>query len=550
METCSSKVALPFLDWTTPDTLTDGFPDLFQNDSVSILLPDGRPRPVKNPLANYPLHGLNDQFPDRPLENAYFKEWLRTCRCPPDEKNDQDKTAHDNYSTLNDHIQNGGTYYYDDGGGKQGAFQFPGWNGMVNSVGQLFTYPNLILEPKLHGNAWGTFSNTKKIKDMKQIPGMKGATLEASHNWMHLIIGGQGHMVDNDFAAFDPIFFLHHCNVDRIYAFWEYVYPDFWMNAGYTDDNGMRHSFKATDGTFTEKKGEKYDNNTELSPFRKADEDYWNSDDVRGLTPDDRQKYYTYPPIVSADGKISVQVDQPATYDQRKTYLGVLAKHWQYDPPNEVAQLPRPLKPPFFRLHGGLLGLPETHTVFENYRLFTVTITLNPFAFNGSHLLEVFLHDYPTVVIGAHAVLSRVDPNRCSNCVARRDEGSMSVGRIVVPAIFIYGILEAKGLNNENATNEQVVQAVKEAFGARVTTPGHQRLAVAHPRLPVGAEPGDSSHPPLDAGKVPELAILSAFVSYPRDDPSGAALHVDWQDHGKILGDVWKNTNSEAAASA
>ena len=47
---------------------------------------------------------------------------------------------------------------------------------------------------------------------------------------------------------------------------------------------------EATDGTFTEIKDEKYDNSTELSPFRSANATYWNSDDVRGLTTATRPK--------------------------------------------------------------------------------------------------------------------------------------------------------------------------------------------------------------------------------------------------------------------
>lgn len=35
--------------------------------------------------------------------------------------------------------------------------------------------------------------------------------------------------------GFDPIFYLHHCNVDRLYAFWEYVYPNYWINNGWKD---------------------------------------------------------------------------------------------------------------------------------------------------------------------------------------------------------------------------------------------------------------------------------------------------------------------------
>lgn len=72
---------------------------------------------------------------------------------------------------------------------------------------------------------------------------------------MHLDIGGTGDMAFNEmagkyisdrqsknqltqFQAFDPIFYLHHCNVDRLYALWEYVYPDYWMGQGYYDQTG------------------------------------------------------------------------------------------------------------------------------------------------------------------------------------------------------------------------------------------------------------------------------------------------------------------------
>lgn len=44
-------------------------------------------------------------------------------------------------------------------------------------------------------------------------------------------------------TAFDPIFFFHHCNVDRLYALWEYVYPDYWLGQGYYDDDGNLAQF-------------------------------------------------------------------------------------------------------------------------------------------------------------------------------------------------------------------------------------------------------------------------------------------------------------------
>jgi len=47
--------------------------------------------------------------------------------------------------------------------------------------------------------------------------------LESPHNSLHNIIGGNdGTMSSINIAAFDPIFWLHHCNMDRFY--WNWVY--------------------------------------------------------------------------------------------------------------------------------------------------------------------------------------------------------------------------------------------------------------------------------------------------------------------------------------
>lgn len=47
--------------------------------------------------------------------------------------------------------------------------------------------------------------------------------LETPHNSLHDIIGGaSGNMSNIDVAAFDPIFWLHHCNMDRHWYTWAY----------------------------------------------------------------------------------------------------------------------------------------------------------------------------------------------------------------------------------------------------------------------------------------------------------------------------------------
>jgi len=47
--------------------------------------------------------------------------------------------------------------------------------------------------------------------------------LETPHNSLHDIIGGKnGNMSSVDISAFDPIFWFHHCNMDRYYWNWTY----------------------------------------------------------------------------------------------------------------------------------------------------------------------------------------------------------------------------------------------------------------------------------------------------------------------------------------
>jgi len=52
------------------------------------------------------------------------------------------------------------------------------------------------------------------------------------HNAIHVWVGGQ--MTSVPVAPNDPVFFLHHCNVDRIWAQWQLTYP----TAGYLPVSG------------------------------------------------------------------------------------------------------------------------------------------------------------------------------------------------------------------------------------------------------------------------------------------------------------------------
>ncbi|KAK2778713.1 hypothetical protein CKAH01_11639 [Colletotrichum kahawae] len=66
--------------------------------------------------------------------------------------------------------------------------------------------------------------------------------LEYIHNNVHNLTGGNkwdlgmGHMSDVPVAAFDPVFWLHHCQIDRLLAIWQVLNWEKWWNGTKSDD--------------------------------------------------------------------------------------------------------------------------------------------------------------------------------------------------------------------------------------------------------------------------------------------------------------------------
>ncbi|KZS86904.1 Di-copper centre-containing protein [Sistotremastrum niveocremeum HHB9708] len=76
-------------------------------------------------------------------------------------------------------------------------------------------------------------TGTSKTKDVKT----DWESLESVHGMAHGLIGGSGHMGQVPVAAFDPIFWFHHCYIDRLFAIWQSLNPDEWFA---TDDNDSK----------------------------------------------------------------------------------------------------------------------------------------------------------------------------------------------------------------------------------------------------------------------------------------------------------------------
>lgn len=123
-------------------------------------------------------------------------------------------------------------------------------------------------------------------------------SIEGIHNTIHTTTGGPGssgvsggHMTYLPLAAFDPVFWLHHANVDRLFALWQTVHPD-----SYGASQTAPHS------TWTVASGSTQDANSPLTPFRKDSQNFWTTNDVQDFS---NTFKYTYPEFVTSDGSSS-----------------------------------------------------------------------------------------------------------------------------------------------------------------------------------------------------------------------------------------------------
>jgi hypothetical protein len=77
-----------------------------------------------------------------------------------------------------------------------------------------------------------------------RVRGASGMLENTPHNYIHNFVGGStGNMSDPAVAARDPIFWLHHANIDRLWARWSSLHPgrnptqNAWLNQAFTFTN-------------------------------------------------------------------------------------------------------------------------------------------------------------------------------------------------------------------------------------------------------------------------------------------------------------------------
>ncbi|QRV78699.1 tyrosinase [Ceratobasidium sp. AG-Ba] len=564
----AKELRFPFWDWTDPSTRDKGLPKIFQQEKVNILTPDGRQQQHQNPLAYYKFTQSVDGFNNRmevpewqnqtsldgpPQLMAYFREWNRTYRRP----NSRPVGVTEDYKALDADLMN-----------MEIPFQKGSWAQLTNDVANMFSFPT-DLPPEQRANAWDQFSNTtfqsgrRDINDPTKFHSpfnWHATSLEQPHNRVHLIVGGLGHMGDNDTAGFDPIFFLHHCNVDRLLSFWEYVYPDYVAGTqGYLDVDGeTRVPFVQGGGTYIETSEQQVDGETPLMPFRKLDYTYWNSRDTHSLNwfdpnGDDpryvQNKNYTYEPIGFVD------INKPApTLQEREWNRGYLQRHFGSNPAIiKLENLPIFRSVPVPSLGRSALssgaGPQFSSSQVEKYRHFIVEASLSPKYHSGSYTLNVTvqLENNQEIVIGSISVLARGNSAKCGNCLARRATDSRVRGVVNVPPELVSKLTEDQPID-EPIAHQSIDHDSVPAFGSAGAKKLVKNMLItlgSHVMLPSGAQHGRLNKTiELGAGErdpaAPVVRLLSSDVHQLdlNDGQDNAPFNlVNWQDHGSPYGE-------------
>lgn len=219
-------IRLPYWDWAVTAELP---PVLTSQTWTFRVLPSGqRNVPRRNPLyAAWLKQGTyNELFPTFP-----FNTWAETKRYP----NGNAPNAPSRNAEVNNQLR---------------ANQ----NNLRQRVYQLLT----------NNRRWATFSN-KVAGDSQQ-----SDSLESIHDVVHGVVGNGGHMSYVDYSSFDPVFFLHHCNIDRLFAIWQVINPNTYVTPQV--NNG---------GTYGLPPGTQENRGTALYPWRGLNTNFWTSDSVR-----------------------------------------------------------------------------------------------------------------------------------------------------------------------------------------------------------------------------------------------------------------------------
>ncbi|KAA8567299.1 hypothetical protein MFRU_007g03280 [Monilinia fructicola] len=252
---------IPYWDWAAnPANNGPILPDVLSNPTASITYPNGSTATVPNPLYSYKFHPL---VPSDFRDSSPYSIWNNTLRWP---------TSYDASATSQ------------------------------NSQAELQLEANL---PNFRTQIMTLFANWQPYNHFSNKgSGSSGfGNIESIHDTVHTLTGGYiyyGHMSIVPVAAFDPIFWFHHANIDRFLALWQAVYPDTYVE-----------SSQQSAATFTIPRGSFQDQYSPLTPFHQdTNGNFFSSADVRNV----ESLGYSYPEIINHPDNTTLKQNIAALY--------------------------------------------------------------------------------------------------------------------------------------------------------------------------------------------------------------------------------------------
>jgi tyrosinase len=228
----AATLRMPYWDWAMDPGNGPTVPTLIRDQQVTVTKPQGRVT-IANPLYSY---SWGSSMPNE-MGGGPWDSWPNTLRRPVG-----------NPTRSNNNEMNG---------------RFDSMRiSLRDRVFALFSSKQ----------SWG-YASTSQIGVRTDLSGSGVDSFESVHDAIHNTAGGDsgGHMYYLDMSAFDPIFWLHHTNVDRLLNMYQYIVPDTWVANG----NIPRPMAQWNEG-------EAKNGGTPLKPFTKGTYgEYFTSGDVR-----------------------------------------------------------------------------------------------------------------------------------------------------------------------------------------------------------------------------------------------------------------------------
>ena len=190
MQAAASTMRFPYWDWAAiPPSGGPALPTFVSSPTVTVTQPNGSAKQIPNPLYQHTFTSTSD------LVYGPFVTWPNTLRYPSSDASTATSVEANCTSAFNN-IR----------------------SSLQDQIYQMFS----TCSDYLH------FSNDEAGSSTTTC----SSSLEGIHNTVHDIAGGGtssisgGHMTYLALAAFDPIFWLHHMNVDRFFAMWQTIHPN------------------------------------------------------------------------------------------------------------------------------------------------------------------------------------------------------------------------------------------------------------------------------------------------------------------------------------